>query len=53
MLLPSFAVAPIVIDVEVLARPRERRVAQIIADQPEIYLLIGHVGTRAMPEPMG
>lgn len=49
----SLAVASIVVDVEVLARGRKGSVAQIVADQPQIYLLVGHVGARAMPKPVG
>jgi hypothetical protein len=42
-----------VVDVGVLARVRKGDVAQIVADQPQIYLLVGHVGPRAMPKPVG
>jgi hypothetical protein len=49
----SFPVWPIVVDVKVRTRCREGGVTQIIADQPQIHLLIGHVGTRAMPKPVG
>ena len=53
MLFLGFTVTPIIIDVEILARCREGGVPQIVADQPKIHLLIGHVGTRAMPKPVG
>jgi hypothetical protein len=39
MLFLSFAVTPIVVDVEVLTRRREGGVTEIVADQPKIYLL--------------
>jgi hypothetical protein len=44
MLFFRFVVTPIVVDVGVLARVRKGGVAQIVADQPQIYLLVGHVG---------
>jgi hypothetical protein len=53
MLFLSFAVTAIIVDVQLLARRREGGMAQIVADQPQIHLLVGHVGTRAMPEPVG
>jgi hypothetical protein len=53
MLFLGFTVASIIIDVEILARCRQGGVAQIVADQSQIHLLIGHVGTRAMPKPVG
>jgi hypothetical protein len=49
----SFPVSPIVVDVKVRTRCREGGVTQIIADQPQIHLLIGHAGTCAMPKPVG
>jgi hypothetical protein len=48
----NFTVTTIIVDVQVLAR-RQGGVAQIVADQSQIHLLVGHVGTRAMPEPVG
>jgi hypothetical protein len=39
--------------VQVLAVCREGGVTQIIADQPQFHLLIGHAGTCAMPKPVG
>jgi hypothetical protein len=53
MIFFRFVVTPIVVDVEVLARGRKEGVAQIVADQPQVYLLVGHVGTRAVSEPVG
>jgi hypothetical protein len=52
MLLLSFAVTTVVY-VQVLAVCREGGVTQIIADQPQFHLLIGHAGTCAMPKPVG
>jgi hypothetical protein len=52
MLFLSLPVTPIIINVQVLARRRQRGVTQIVSDQSQIHLLIGHVGSRAMSEPV-
>lgn len=43
MLLFGFLMAAIIINVQVLARCTQRFVAQVVSDEPEIDLLIGHM----------
>ena len=48
----GFPMTSVVIDVQVQARGRERRVPEIVSDQSQIDLLIGHVRARSVPQPM-
>src|SRR6516225_5588298 len=50
---PAGLVMPaIVTGVEIQARRAQRRLAEIVAHEPQVDLLVGHVRTRAVPQPV-
>jgi hypothetical protein len=48
----SLVMAAIVVDVQIKARRGQRRMDEIVAHQPQTDLLVRHVRTGGMPQPV-
>lgn len=53
MLLLGLFVAPIIVHVKILTGRAQRFMSQVVSDQAKVDLLIGHMRTGGVSEPMG